>query len=182
MSASRAGRPSRWQKPALLPAGWERGRRPGHELGNGPGANRSQLDFASGGRMLAGGRQGGGCCGAQKSLPSPRSQREGRRAIGGIGGMAVGIYRTRRQCLFAYHAGPAGEGDGATTVPRARRRGAVRPNLRADQAELFSEGFNDGRVAPAPPPAGPIAPLHTPRAIHVNRRAVHYPECTRPRA
>jgi hypothetical protein len=153
--------------------------------------------------MLAGGRQGGGCRGAQKSLPPPGSQRERRRAIGGIGrygrghisdstqmsiclpcrarrrgrrrydrtrstgcqagpsrfplqhaqrrpvlgtpwsaprrrwlgacrrparsasvvepsaglaGMAVGIYRTRRKCLFAYHAGPAGEGAGATTA------------------------------------------------------------------
>ena len=169
MPAARAGRPSRWQKPASLPAGWERGRRPGHELGNGLGANRSRLSFTSGGtwlgRMLAGGRQGGGCRGAQKkrqarsagcqagpsrfpprhaqrrralgtpwSTPRPRRSEACRRPArsasvvepsAGLAAVAVGIHRTRRQCLFAYHAGPAGEGAGATLPPQPAKTGRV---------------------------------------------------------
>ena len=151
--------------PALRPPSpWERGRRSGHELGNGLGANRSRLDFAWGrarvGRMLAGGREGGGCRGAQKKRQArwtgcqagpprfPPQHAQQRRVLGtpwskprrrwlgacrrparsarvvepsaGLVGMAVGIYRIRRKCLFAYHAGPAGEGAGATAFAPLR--------------------------------------------------------------
>jgi hypothetical protein len=55
----------------------------------------------------------------------------------GLAGMAVGIYRTRRKCLFAYHAGPAGEGAGATTAP-------VRPDARLGLPDFHSSTRRGG--------------------------------------
>jgi hypothetical protein len=79
----------------------------------------------------------------------------------GLAGMAVGIYRTRRKRLFAYHAGPAGEGAGATTaIPNPGAKGPMitepaSATLAVRPAAKPSRGLRCCKRAPSPPHLGP---------------------------